>query len=296
AGFEYNCLEWSNTGTGNINIAPDFVGINDYHLLAYSRCIDAGTNDLSGLLPSEDIEGNLRLIDGNNNQQAIIDMGVYEMPLSPTPVFGLSEQHFDIEYQINDPLPPIQSFEIRNRGSNIMQWQIYEDCDWLSVTPQSGTSTGELTRVNLSLDPSNLEVGWYQGELIIQDPNAFNSPQKVSVNLHVYIEGQRHVPREYVTIQKGIDAADENDMVVVAPGVYQENISMGGKNIVLTSNNPKDSSMVTQTVIQGIGSASVVTFTGSETADCTLTGFTITGGHTDTYGGGIFGNGALATI
>ncbi|MCP4708121.1 MAG: hypothetical protein GY869_05825, partial [Planctomycetes bacterium] len=88
--------------------------------------------------------------------------------------------------------------------------------------------------------------------------------------------------------QAAIDAAREKDMVVVSPGIYQENIHFLGYNIVLTSKYPEDKVFVTETVIEGDGTSSVVTFTGFETGECILTGFTITGGYAIT-GGGIFG-------
>ncbi|MCP4710858.1 MAG: hypothetical protein GY869_19730, partial [Planctomycetes bacterium] len=209
AGFEYNCLEWSDTGTGNINIAPDFVGMNDYHLLAHSVCIDVGANDLPGFLAPEDIEGNLRLIDGDNDQLAIIDMGVYEAPFNQSPVIQTSVRHFDLDYLTGAPFPPDQFFNIRNRGGDVLGWEIIENCDWLSVTPNSGTSTGENTQVNIALDPSHLDVGKYHYELIISDPNAINHPQKVTVEMYVHTKGQLHVPVEYETIQAAIDAARE---------------------------------------------------------------------------------------
>ena len=43
-----------------------------------------------------------------------------------------------------------------------------------------------------------------------------------------------HVPADYTTIQEGIDAAAEDDIVVVSPATYQENIVID-KTITLTS-------------------------------------------------------------
>ena len=84
---------------------------------------------------------------------------------------------------------------------------------------------------------------------------------------------------DYTTIQAGINAAASGaDTVVVAEGMYIENISFGGKNIVLTSTDPNDQVVVAGTVIDGGGSGSTVQFSGAENNSCLLTGFTITGG------------------
>jgi parallel beta-helix repeat protein len=48
-------------GAGNIDCNPDFVGSNDYHLLASSCCIDAGTSNGA---PGEDMDGDVRPYDG----------------------------------------------------------------------------------------------------------------------------------------------------------------------------------------------------------------------------------------
>jgi parallel beta-helix repeat protein/predicted outer membrane repeat protein len=64
-------------GTGNINSAPLFVDsiAGDLHLQVGSPCIDTGTNTNA---PSDDIEGNLRTVDGDLNGTEITDMGAYE--------------------------------------------------------------------------------------------------------------------------------------------------------------------------------------------------------------------------
>jgi hypothetical protein len=66
-------------GAGNIESDPLFVdpGNGDLHLGPDSPCIDAGDND-SPYLPDFDFEGDARVLDGDGDGTAIVDMGVDE--------------------------------------------------------------------------------------------------------------------------------------------------------------------------------------------------------------------------
>lgn len=97
-------------------------------------------------------------------------------------------------------------------------------------------------------------------------------------------------------IQEGIDAASDGDTVTVAEGTYLENISFGGKNIVLTSTEPTNVDVTANTIIDGNEAGSVVTFDGTEDATCSLEGFTIRNGKTYVGGGVDGGTGTHATI
>jgi hypothetical protein len=99
----------------------------------------------------------------------------------------------------------------------------------------------------------------------------------------------------FATIQKGIDSTLDGDTVIVAEGTYYENINFKGKNIVLTSTDPMDESILYNTIIDGNDANSAVTFSGTESSNCILRGFRITDGNAPA-GGGICGNGTMATI
>jgi Right handed beta helix region len=71
-------------GNGNISADPLFTNPTqgDYHLRQGSPSIDSGDN-LTPNLPDKDLDGNPRILDGDGNGTATIDMGVYEF-LAPT--------------------------------------------------------------------------------------------------------------------------------------------------------------------------------------------------------------------
>ncbi len=107
----------------------------------------------------------------------------------------------------------------------------------------------------------------------------------------------------YPVIQVALDEAEDGDEIVVYPGTYRENINFFGKNVLLRSTDPWDVGVVASTIIDGNEAGSVVTFSGTETGDCFLSGFTIRKGYGGSWpaaGGGICGgtrtNHSRATI
>jgi parallel beta-helix repeat protein len=78
----YSCIQGEPlySGEGNINTDPLFVddGNDNYHLISpNSPCIDAGTN--AGVDPNEkDIDGEMRIVDGDGNGTKVVDMGADE--------------------------------------------------------------------------------------------------------------------------------------------------------------------------------------------------------------------------
>jgi hypothetical protein len=75
----YSDVEGGYTGTGNMDIDPEFVDPDngDFRLSSASDCIDAGNNLTTGI-PDKDIEGKPRFIDGDGDLSAMVDMGTYE--------------------------------------------------------------------------------------------------------------------------------------------------------------------------------------------------------------------------
>jgi nitrous oxidase accessory protein NosD len=104
-----------------------------------------------------------------------------------------------------------------------------------------------------------------------------------------------HVPADQPTIQAGINAASTGDTVLVAPGIYKENINFNGKAITV-----KSSGGAKVTIIDGGRKGTVVLFSSGETITSVLSGFTLQNGFGNAgccnEGGGIAVLGSSPTI
>ena len=113
-----------------------------------------------------------------------------------------------------------------------------------------------------------------------------------------------HIPKDYRTIQPGIDAANTGDTILVNRGLYNENIDFHGKQLIVASRFliNRDTSYITDTVIEGSGDTSVVSIQNNEPEGTMLVGFSIRNGlgkgdFPDIRGGGVhISNNARPTI
>ncbi|HPD29733.1 MAG TPA: hypothetical protein PLL20_07040 [Phycisphaerae bacterium] len=78
-----------------------------------------------------------------------------------------------------------QSFTVRNSGGGTLSYSITDNMNWLSVTPTSGTSTGETDTITVNYTTSSLTPGTYNGAITITASGATNSPQTIPVTLTV---------------------------------------------------------------------------------------------------------------
>ncbi len=109
----------------------------------------------------------------------------------------------------------------------------------------------------------------------------------------IYVDGDPN-SQTFHDIQMAIDAAQDGDTIIVAPGRYLSQdpwkyaeLKFNNRNIRLLSSAPTDFSVTEKTILCG-----VVIFGGLETSSCRLQGFKIQNHDS----GGILGNGTQAMI
>lgn len=119
----------------------------------------------------------------------------------------------------------------------------------------------------------------------------------IGVTLTVALDGSQ----QYTTIQAAVNASGAGDLLLVYPGRYLENLDLSYKSgITLTSleYTTGDSCYISSTIIDGSSSPTSTILVYENTIDCTIRGFSVTGGSGFDYyqgsdplqifGGGIF--------
>ena len=175
----YNDVQGGFSGTGNIDVDPCFVDAagGDYHLKVHSPCIDSGDPNYISSPGETDIDGGPRIVNDR------IDMGVDEFIDEPFIRILPAKLQFSSYIVGSNPEPQILSID--NIGTGELNWEITENCSWLEVDPNSGTSSGEANEVTVSIDSSGLDLGTYDCNLLFFDPCAINSPRTISVCLSI---------------------------------------------------------------------------------------------------------------
>jgi hypothetical protein len=102
----------------------------------------------------------------------------------PAPVIALSPTSLSASV-VQGHNAPSQTFTVRNQGGGTLTYVVTESLPWLSVTPSSGTSTGEADTLTVQYASPGLAPGSYAGAISVADPAASNSPQSVTVTLTV---------------------------------------------------------------------------------------------------------------
>jgi len=242
--------------------------------------IGAGTAYVdAGATAWDNYDGNITadIVVTNHVNTAVV--GIYHVIFNVTDTHGNKAVKVVRVVHVVDTTPPVITL-LGEPEITIEVGAVYVDAGATAWDNLDGDITADIVATN----PVNTAVvGTYIVRYNVVDANG---------NYAVEVARTVRVAR---IIQEAIDAANDGAEIIIPEGVYPENINFGGKNIVLRSTDPTNPDVVANTIIDGTNSGPVVTFSGTETSDCVLSGFTIRNGKAE-IGGGIIGNYAEATI
>lgn len=177
AGNTYN-ITWNQTGvTGNVSI--DLFKAGEF--LSHVGSCPANAGTFSWTIPDSLQEGDKYKIsiscettrDSSNRDFKIIGL---------PPNIELSRKQLNFG-SIGNIVSGAQEIFVNNSGGGELNWTVSPDKSWLFVTPDSGTAAGSF---HVSIDPTGLVPGVYEGNISISADGAMNSPQQVLIKLNVY--------------------------------------------------------------------------------------------------------------
>jgi len=100
------------------------------------------------------------------------------------PVIQRSPDTFTRVVYERDNLPN-DTFEVWNGGINTLNYTIADNADWLSVSPDAGSSIGEHDTITISYQTADLAIDSYSATITISAPAASPPTATVTVSLNV---------------------------------------------------------------------------------------------------------------
>jgi len=114
-----------------------------------------------------------------------IEVPVRLTVLERVPLLSVSPEILNFSAWEGGATPPSQNIQIQNVGGNDMPWELSADRLWLTLSPESGSSIGEVDAVEVSVDLTGLDIGSYAAHITVSAPGVLGSPQRVAVLLEI---------------------------------------------------------------------------------------------------------------
>jgi parallel beta-helix repeat protein len=166
-GHAYSGLCTDQTGTnGNISASPKFA--SSFRLKGGSPAIDVGTNTAPNL-PTTDLAGNPRIVNGNGGPTAMVDMGAYEfIPVILAP----NNLNFGTQAVGSTTTKTVTLTNAQNKTLNISSKTVPTGYK----VSGCGTTLAAFSSCSLTVTFHPLATGAFNGKGTVKD-NAGNSPQ-----------------------------------------------------------------------------------------------------------------------
>lgn len=160
---------------GNISADPLFLSATDFHIQWGSPAVDAGNNSAPNL-PATDFDGNPRVVDGNGDGIATVDMGAYE--LSPTTI-TLAPNSLTFGPQPLGSTSPSQAVTLTNTGNQKLLFTMSVSANF-AETDNCGSSLGAGASCSINVSFSPAVTGNITGNVTLKD-TASGNPHTVAL-------------------------------------------------------------------------------------------------------------------
>ena len=104
---------------------------------------------------------------------------------TPSPEISVSSSSFSLNVREGESNLSSLILGIWNSGGGILNWSVSDDASWLSLSPTSGSSTGEVDDVTLLLNIFGMTAGNCVAIIAISASGVSSSPETVIINLAI---------------------------------------------------------------------------------------------------------------
>ena len=151
-----------------------------------------------------------------------------QAPLSP-PATTTRPSSFSFTAEQGEPNPPSQTLSIWNSSNGMLSWSISDSAPWLSLSPTSGSSSGEVSDVAVSVNTLGMSTGSYAAITTIAALGASNTPQTIVVNLTINPPPvQQPVQEPEQVAEQTIDALDTDKLLEIGYNHPEEVVTVEG--------------------------------------------------------------------
>jgi len=138
-----------------------------------------------------------------------------QAPPSP-PAITARPSSFSFMVEQGEPNPPSQTLNIWTSSNGMLSWSISDSAPWLSVSPTSGSSSGEVNDLAVSVNTLGMSTGSYAAIITIAALGASNTPQTIVVNLTINPPPvQETEPTAEQVAEQTIDALDTDKLLEI---------------------------------------------------------------------------------
>jgi len=202
-------------------------------------------------------------------QSTVPDVSDLTRPVIWLDLFNMSFATYEV-----GPNPSSKILKIKNSGQQTLDYTLTDDADWLSFSPEGGSSTGQIIEHAISINKEGLAAQDedYTATITITSSQAYNNPQTVSISLNVSEEP----PAEIWVSTKQLNFSAEEDGPNPSPQTFKiKNTGTAALDYKITKNaawlniNPTSGTVKTgersHKVSVNIGGLSEGSYTGTIT-------------------------------